>query len=116
MPTTTRRFPLDSLDRLILTCLREQWQRDCRIIPDYMPPFPHEDTQPTVQVQHVPSGRFLRYSKGPSTGTFWDCYGEDFMTVELAFWELLKATSPLTRPVLAAGMSEPISPLLVEVP
>lgn len=62
---------------------------EAEIIDGYMPPFPGEHTKPTVVIR---CGEwFLRYSKGPETGSFWDAYGEDFQTVDLARRELAKA-------------------------
>lgn len=37
---------------------------------------------------------FMRYSKGPGTGSFWDIYGDDYHSPELAFSELLKVHGP----------------------
>lgn len=62
---------------------------EAEIIENYMPPYPGPTTKPAVVVR---CGEwFLRYSKGPETGTFWDAYGEDFHTVDLARSELAKA-------------------------
>jgi hypothetical protein len=61
------------------------------IIPNYMPPYPDRDTKPSVVIRHKPCGNFLRHSGGPRTGSFWDLYGDDFLTVELATVELSKA-------------------------
>lgn len=37
---------------------------------------------------------FLRYSKGPMQGYFWDVYGDDFLTPELAILSLMQAPIP----------------------
>ena len=76
--------------------LCEPWQRRCVIIPDYMPPHPRDDTKPkcVVRCQLKDEAVFLRYSAGPATGTFWDVYGDDFHSQELALVELAKAPAP----------------------
>ena len=38
----------------------------------------------------------LRYSKGPKQGFFWDIYGDDFHSYELALVGLSKAPMPFT--------------------
>ncbi len=78
--------------------LPERWQQKCEIIPDYMPPYPQEDTRPScVVVWRRDEDRgdiFLRYSKGPRQGFSWDVYGDDMHTVELAVIALSKAPHP----------------------
>ncbi len=60
------------------------WQLRCEIIPA-------SHKQPIL----VRCGRlFLRYSKGPSQRFFWDTYGDDMMTVALAFRALTLADPP----------------------
>ena len=61
------------------------------ILVGYMPPYPQPETTPSVVIRHTPCGCFLRYSKGPQTGTFWDLYGDDFLHEELALVELANA-------------------------
>lgn len=85
------------LSKLINTLLHYRWQHECVIIPDYMPPYPREDTKPTCVVMYVDKEgdkTFLRYSNGPETGTFWDIYGDNFFNPELALVELSKAHPP----------------------
>ena len=77
--------------RLVRTILDQRWHRDCQIVSRYMPPFPRADTKPIVAVRHVPSNSFLRYSKGPRQGYFWDLYGDDMQTVEMAIVALGRA-------------------------
>ena len=83
---------------LVELLLPERWQKRCKIIPDYIPPFPREDTRPECRVcweRPEPHGNiFLRYSKGPSQGFFWDCYGDDMQSVELAIIALSRAPHP----------------------
>jgi len=80
--------------RFLNLYIREPWQKECEIIPEYMPPNPRKDTKPRVCIRHKPSGAFLRHSCGPRTGSTWDIYGDDFQTPELAFLELGKAPAP----------------------
>lgn len=72
----------------------EPWQRECTILHDYRAPHQKDDRTRCV-VYHPPSGRFLRHSAGPKTGTFWDVYGDDFLTESLALVELSKAPAPI---------------------
>lgn len=83
--------------KLMGLLLDEPWHQDCEIIPDYMPPSPRPDTRPSVKVrfnngtEHPP---FLRYSKGPKQGYFWDIYGDDMHSMELAVFALSQAPAP----------------------
>lgn len=91
--------------KLVNTLLTHHWMHECRIIPDYMPPYPGKDTRPTCVVcydyrdcepdAHPTSKQaFLRYSKGPAQGYFWDTYGDDFHRPELALAALIHAAPP----------------------
>lgn len=75
---------------------RNQWMKHATIIPGYMPPHPHVTTRPsTVVLWECGVARaFLRYSKGPGSGYFWDIYGDDFLSPELALKALLEAPVP----------------------
>lgn len=84
-------------ERLVEYLLGENWHSDCEILSDYMPPYPREDTKPTVQIRHNNGSKhpaFLRYSKGPKQGFFWDTYGDDFQNIELAIIALSNAPTP----------------------
>jgi hypothetical protein len=83
-------------EKLIELLLDQKWQRECVIIPDYMPPYPHADTRPSVVVKYPNEFEdvFLRYSQGPHQGYFWDIFGDDLMTIELAIFALHKAPIP----------------------
>ena len=70
----------------------DMWRQMATIVPDYMPPYPREDTRPKCVVRYKDS--FLRHSSGPRQGHFWDCYGDDYITPELAFMALLEAPVP----------------------
>lgn len=83
--------------RLVCLLLTQHWMHECRIIPDYMPPYPNADTRPTCQIQYVykdGSDTGLRYSKGPLQGFTWDSYGDDFHSPELALIALSQAPAP----------------------
>lgn len=83
--------------KLTALLLEEKWHEKCEIIPNYMPKYPREDTRPTVQVRYNDDSEYapmLRYSRGPKQGFFWDIYGEDMQTIELAIIALSKAPTP----------------------
>lgn len=91
---------LFNMDRLVQTLLdndagcRICWRNDCEIIPAYMPRFPDKATRPRVVVRYIPRDSFLRHSAGPRQGHFWDCYGDDYLTPELALLALMEAPKP----------------------
>lgn len=68
------------------------WRSHAEIIVDYMPPFPRPDTRPSCQVKI--GDNFLRHSKGPLQRHFWDIYGDDYQTPELALIALMQADPP----------------------
>lgn len=85
------------LDRLVGLLLNQPWHSQCEIVPDYMPPFPSPDTRPTVVVRHNNGTKhpaFLRYSCGPRQGFFWDVYGDDMHSVEVAILAISQAPYP----------------------
>lgn len=84
---------VESLMAAFIPDWKPDWRtRNAEIIPNYMPPYPRKDTQPSVVVK---CGEwFLRYSAGPCTGTFWDVYGDDFTTPSYAFKALLESQPP----------------------
>lgn len=85
-------------ERLAATLLGFNWQRDCEIVPNYVPPFPRAGQQPMCGVRwlHKESGEYswLRHSKGPLQGHGWDCYGDDYLNPELALIALSQAPPP----------------------
>ncbi len=90
------KIEIDS-EQLIKYLLNQSWHKKCEIIPDYMPPNPGENTKPSVQIKYNNGSDyppFLRYSKGPQQGFFWDMYGDDFHNVELALIALSQAPAP----------------------
>lgn len=88
---------------LVNLLLNYHWQHECEINPCYLPPNPRPDTKPECQIHYknkygMYSG--LRYSKGPRQGYFWDVYGDDFYTPELALIALSKAPPPHSADIL----------------
>lgn len=87
----------DARQRMRDALLDQTWHERCDLIPDYMPPFPSSDTRPEFHIRFNDGTEyppFLRYSKGPKQGFFWDIYGEDFINEELAIIALSKAPYP----------------------
>lgn len=86
------------------------WWSLVEIVPNYMPPFPRADTRPSIRVRclvrpdepqsapGVSTGRYshLRRSLAgwQSGGYFWDCYGDDWPSVEHALLAVLHAPVP----------------------
>lgn len=98
---------------LIGFMLDQPWHKQCEIIPDYMPPFPRPETRPSVQVKcngGTDHSLFLRYSKGPKQGYFWDIYGDDMDSIELAVFALSQAPAPLTVGPIVFRMQPKASP------
>lgn len=69
------------------------------VVKGYMPEHPLPTTQPRCVVR---SGEwFLRHSKGPRQEYFWDSYGDDFLSPELAILALYEAPPvPMVKPYL----------------
>ena len=85
------------MEKLVNLLLSEHWMHECEIITAYMPPYPSPDTRPTCQVRCVNDGGtawFLRYSNGPLQGYFWDVYGEDMHSPELALVAISRSPAP----------------------
>lgn len=83
--------------RLVNLLLTQHWMHKCQIIPAYMPPFPRPDTRPRCVVRYIyDSGEdtFLRHSGGPLQGFFWDMYGDDLNSPELALIAISQAPPP----------------------
>ena len=98
---------------LIGFMLDQPWHQQCEIIPDYMPPFPRPDTRPSVQIKFhdgTDYPPFLRYSKGPKQGYFWDIYGDDMHSIELAVFALSQAPAPLNVGPIVFSMPLTVSP------
>nr|WP_250808433.1 hypothetical protein [Neorhizobium tomejilense] len=83
--------------KLVNRLLSQHWMHECEIIPRYMPPNPGDDTRPTCQVRYTYEDgtmAFLRYSKGPMQGYFWDMYGEDMGSPERALICISQSPAP----------------------
>lgn len=82
----------------LLDCLMRDWRhgsnwrRRAVIIREYMPPCPSADTLPKCVVKL--GGSFLRHSAGPSQGHFWDLYGDDYHSPEMALLALIESEPP----------------------
>ena len=70
------------------------WRDDCEIVVNYVPPRARPDGRSRCVVRHIPSGQFLRWSAGVYQGYFWDCYGEDCLSLEYALIALSQAPAP----------------------
>lgn len=93
------------MKRLVNLLLTEHWKHHCQIIPDWMPNFPKSDTQPKCVVRYYnpenETQQFLRHSRGPLQGYFWDVYGDDFDDLTLALVALSQASAPSNVSVTA---------------
>jgi hypothetical protein len=89
-------IPVFDSQVLVKHILDQQWHMECEIIPNYLPRNPDKDTKPMVVVKYSNehADTFLRYSQGPKQGFFWDYYGDDMLSVELAIIALSRAPVP----------------------
>lgn len=69
----------------------DTWRKYCEIIPD------ESDARGKKIVVVRCREAYLRYSKGPKQGFFWDMYGDDMMTPEMALVALLHLSPALPR-------------------
>lgn len=76
------------------------WKRYAVIIPDWMPKYPRNDTTPICVVRFCSS--YLRHSKGPRQGHFWDSYPDDYHNVGLALRALFEA--PIAKELINGGI------------
>lgn len=85
------------------------WRDNCKIIPEYMPPYPGKNTKPSCVVFHSETDSFLRFENGTesfrspnssSENYFWDMYGTDFQTIENAKEALNNASEPIGKPYI----------------
>lgn len=67
---------------------RQNWRREAEIIPVT------SASEGTAKWVVTMGSWFLRHSKGPRQGHFWDSYGDDYHTPELALVALLEAEPP----------------------
>ena len=90
-----------------------KWIDLVEIVPDYVPPFPRDDTRPSIQVRclvnpkepepgpGIATGRhlYLRTSGHAgwrNGGYFWDMYGTGFASIEYALLAAIHAPVPPT--------------------
>lgn len=66
----------------------DTWRVYCEIIPE------HKAQNGKLKCVVRCGDVFLRHSYGPKQGYFWDAYGDDFLTPELALMALLHAPVP----------------------
>ena len=94
------------IERLKGYLLNQYWHRFAEIVPDYMPPYPTKDTKPAIVVRFNGFNRplFLRWSRGPLQGFFWDVYGDNFDNEELALIALSQAPCPPLNWTLVANI------------
>lgn len=83
----------------------KNFRNDCKIIPDYMSPYPGKNTKPTCVVYHPPTESFLRFFgkveeiENCNNDNFcWDMYGTDFKQIEIADRVLSFAPEPIGKP------------------
>lgn len=91
------------VQKLVNLLLDQLWQHECQIISDWMPNHPRPETTPITAIRHYADGshQFLRYSKGPLQGYFWDSYPDDMHSPELALIVLSRAPAPLNAKCVA---------------
>jgi hypothetical protein len=82
------------------------WRKHATIIPAYRAPFASDDV-PSRCVVKFGDGGFLRCFGGPRQGYFWDMYGDDMGSPELALMALLNAPVP---PWLVCRIDSTVSP------
>ena len=81
-------------EKLVALMLDQGWHGGCEVINGYMPLFPSKNTRPKCVVRYKPFDCFLRHNNGPRQGFFWDIYGDDMQTVELAVLAIASAPAP----------------------
>lgn len=95
-----------------------QWLSLCEIVPDYMPPFPRVGDRPKIIARCLVDAEqpapgpgivtsrysYLRVERGLQI--FWDGYGTEFHSVEVALLALVRAPVPpaLLKPIAWAGV------------
>jgi hypothetical protein len=104
------------LKALLFDIYDNAWQQHAEIVPEYMPPYPSKDTRPRCVVKLGSS--FLRCSGGPVQGYFWDIYGDDMFSPELALLALLQAPVPpwLLRRGRLDELSESFGVVTIDLP
>lgn len=87
---------------LIELLLNQPWHQKCSFIPHYIPKGcrgkEDEDKHAYFAIIYNDGTEYppeLRYSKGPKQGFFWDVYGDDMRSIELAIIALANAPAPV---------------------
>ena len=72
------------------------WVRDCEILVSPSSEAKNSDEPPAVFIRYKAGEEYayLRHSKGPLQGYFWDIYGDDFQSAALATLALYSAPPP----------------------
>lgn len=72
------------------------WVRGCEILVSLSSEAKASDKSPAVFIRYKAGEEYayLRHSKGPLQGYFWDIYGDDFQSMALATLALYKAPPP----------------------
>ena len=68
------------------------WMREAEILSSYRAQYPQEGVPTKCVIRW--RDWFLRYSEGPLQGHFWDIYGDDYQSPELALLALHHAPVP----------------------
>jgi hypothetical protein len=113
-------FTVESLLAALLNSDYAGWRTRAKIIKDYLPQHARAGTKPRCVVVFDYEDRrdgeadccFLRHSNGPRQGHFWDEYGDDYLTPELALIALLRA--PVPPPLLGQYFSHKFTMRLPE--
>lgn len=82
----------DKLVQYMLNYRDHPWREDAEIITT------EQRGSKITSVRYVDN--YLRYSKGPGQGYFWDLYGDDFISAEYALVALCQAPAPPRAVVL----------------
>jgi hypothetical protein len=82
-------FKAEALVATLLDARDNKWRNDAEIL---------QEDRRGCQIWVVRVDRwYLRYSAGPKQGHFWDAYGEDYLSPELALLALVQAPVPPSR-------------------
>ena len=98
------------LNAFLKLLLRDVWHSKCEIITNFTPAFPGPDYQPRVVIRYndgTDNPPYLRYSRGPVNTYFWDIYGDDFMSIEIALFALINAPHPIDVNPLTFTFTKP---------
>ncbi len=89
----SKMFDAQALVNLLLgTDYEFSWRQHAEIVPAYIRQSAVPDVKPKCVVKL--GGLYLRHSHGPLQHHFWDMYGDDYQTPELALLALSQAPVP----------------------